>query len=468
MGYKYPSDENQQWDYDLYPKVFAAGRETRVWLRQLGMRPRLLPDKSYRLAVCALDGGAPEDFPLTADFSERTVKTDAQANLTFTHTFPSEQAYFLRLFDAEDGAFIEQLPVYCVEGDLVGRYPFQGDTHLHTCYSDGNQTPAVVASNYRRYGYDFLAITDHHRYYPSLEAMRFCESIPTELCACPGEEIQLPCANGAFNTVHIISFGGEYGVNAMIEGVETREVGSDRAFHSLSGGGPEPMTQAEYDALMARLCAEARLPEGIDCFPAVNCKWIFEQIRKANGLGIFAHPNWIRNVFHVPSRFMDYLVEQKLFDAFEVLGGELYYEQNGFQTLRYYEDREKGFRYPVGGATDSHSSYPTNPKSRVATTIVFSERNERRALIDSIKASYSVAVDRISREPRIVGQARLARYASFLLQHYFPLHDELCFEEGRMMKQYATGTDEERSEARAVLGTLYGRVARSREKYFGF
>ena len=43
-----------------------------------------------------------------------------------------------------------------------------------------------------------------------------------------------------------------------------------------------------------------------------------------------------------------------------------------------------------------------------------------------------------------MGDFRLSKYATFLLKYYFPLHDEVCKEEGRMMKQYATGTASER------------------------
>ena len=54
-------------------------------------------------------------------------------------------------------------------------------------------------------------------------------------------------------------------------------------------------------------------------------------------------------------------------------------------------------------------------------------------------------------------------YALFLLGEYFPLHDELCFEEGRAMKAYAAGSE---PEALDELAFLKGRVPRLMEKYF--
>ena len=58
----------------------------------------------------------------------------------------------------------------------------------------------------------------------------------------------------------------------------------------------------------------------------------------------------------------------------------------------------------------------------------------------------------------------MMKYGWFLLTNYFPLHDELCFEEGRLMKAYACGDE----EAGAELTRISGRVQRLREKYFLF
>ena len=164
----------------------------------------------------------------------------------------------------------------------------------------------------------------------------------------------------------------------------------------------------------------------------------------------------------------DWLVENKIFDAFEVLGGENYFEQNGYQTVRYYEDKARGYKYPVVGSTDSHNCTPENRNAYICSTIVYSPENERKAIIDSIKNFRSVAVDTISKEFRIVGEMRYVRYGCFLLKNYFPIHDDACFEEGRMMKQAVYGTDEEKQAALAMLNLMNGRMKKMREKYFSF
>ena len=96
--------------------------------------------------------------------------------------------------------------------------------------------------------------------------------------------------------------------------------------------------------------------------------------------------------------------------------------------------------------------------------MVFSPANEKDAIIESVKDFYSVAIDGISKEFRLVGDLRLSRYACFLLKEFFPLHDDLCREEGRAMKDYVCGVD----GARETLEFISGRMKKQREKYFAF
>lgn len=454
-------------NYDVFPKVFKCGKETEFHIRPLGARPQFVPGEEYKLIICALDQGNPSQYPLVGDWREFDITADDEGGFTWKHTFDTEQAYFLR-FEDKSGKRINQFPVYAVEEDLAARYPFIGDLHMHTIRSDGSQIPAVVAADYRRNGYDFTVISDHRNYWPSLEAIDAYKDVPIEMTIVPGEEVHMPPVDGMQNGVHIVNFGGEYSINALTEGEAVDAKGTDPKYRSLYGKCPDFMPKDEYDAMMRRLMAEAELPEKIDVYPAVCCKWIFDEIRKANGLGIFAHPNWIANVFHIAENFTDYIMETQPFDAFEVLGGENYYEQNGFQTIRYYEDRVKGRRYPVVGSTDSHSSHESNRNSMICSTIIFAPECERTALIGAVKDFYSVAVDTISTEFRLVGESRFVRYGCFLLKNYFPIHDDLCIEEGRLMKQYITGTEAEKAEAKQLLAAINGRMKRLREKYFAF
>jgi hypothetical protein len=64
----------------------------------------------------------------------------------------------------------------------------------------------------------------------------------------------------------------------------------------------------------------------------------------------------------------------------------------------------------------------------------------------------------------IIGDFRLVKYACFLMKNYFPLHDELCYEEGRALKGFACGNKDEE----AILDLMYGRTEKMRRKYFKF
>lgn len=453
-------------NYDIYPLVVTKDKPTTIHIRPLGCDREFETGKEYDLVICALECGDPRDFPATADFRHKKVICNENGGFDFEHTFDKEQEYHLKFCNGDKK--IERFSVYCVDTDLSGRYPFMGDLHMHTNRSDGNQIPAVVCANYRRYGYDFTVISDHKRYYPSLEAIDAYKDVNIELNIVPGEEVHMPRINGKTNDVHIVNFGGEYSVNALTDGDHLKEVGPDIKLRSLYGEAPDIMSYDEYQEKMQALADAVEVPEDVDAIPYASCCWIFDEIRKANGLGIFAHPTWKRDAFHIPEAFSKYMLEQKPFDAFEVLGGENYFEQNGFQTVMYYETMAKGIRLPIVGSTDSHSSYESNSGAFVCETIVFSPENERKALIQSIKDFYSAAVDTISTEYRIVGESRFVRYSRFLLDFYFPIHDELCYEEGRLMKQYVTGTDDEKEDAKATLDFLYGRGKKLREKYFDF
>ncbi|MCR5688636.1 MAG: hypothetical protein K6G71_00130 [Clostridiales bacterium] len=458
------SDKTEMYVFDVYPKVFAVGKKSAVTMESLGARVRFEPGHSYKVEVCPYLEGRYPDYPDRPNRQMFDVVCSDDGRIRLEYTFPAEEEYYLRVFDGENR--LVQLNVYAVESDLVGRYPFRGDLHMHTNCSDGNESPQVVAANYRKIGYDFLAITDHRRMWPSLEVMETYAVLPTEYLLVPGEEVHMPKDSLLHrNDVHIVNFGGEYSVNALVDSVAIQEKGRDPRFRTIRPGFEPPILSVEqFHKEIDEKAASMDIPEGVERFAYACCCWIFDKIRDAGGLGIFAHPYWTSDVQQVPETFVEYLMKTRPFDAFEVLGGENYFEHNGFQTIRYYEDRAKGRKYPIVGSTDSHSSLPMNRNGAICSTIVFSPENERKALISSIKDFYSVAVDTISAEWRIVGDMRLVRYAAFLQRWFFPLHDELTFEEGRAMLSYARGNAEELD----VLKAINGRMRRQREKYFDF
>ncbi len=448
-------------NYDIFPKVVSEKKETEITIKPLGQHAAFECEE-YVMHIVGLEEGRFDIYTDRKNIKKLLVKVNGEGCIKFKYTFPKEQMYFVRLL-TPDGKRLLQLSVYAVAPDLAGRYPFAGDLHFHTTYSDGRQSPEIVAANCRKIGYDFMAITDHGIYYPSIYVRDFYKDVPIDLNLVPGEEVHLPKADEShINDIHIVNFGGEYSINAMFEGDHINEVGDSKRLRSLYGECPEVKSVREMNEMLDEMASKADIPEGIEKYTYTSCKFIFDEIRKANGLGIFCHPYWIQNVFQVPESFIDYMMQTQPFDAFEVLGGENYFEHNGFQTIKYYEMTAKGHRYPIVGSTDCHNSVDMDRFP--CKTIVFARRNERKDLISSIKDFYSVAVDTISEEYRVVGELRLVKYATFLLQNYFPIHDELCFEEGRAMKAFAANED----GARETLEFLHGRCEKLLKKYFAF
>lgn len=450
--------------YDIYPKVIKRGKKAEICIKPLGAHADF-KQKEYILSIRPINEGSSRDYPDRPNNVTLPVGVGEDGCIRFEYAFPDEQEYFIRLL-GDDGKKLLQLSVYCVEDDLAGRYPLMGDLHMHTCRSDGHESPAAVAANYRRYGYDFLAITDHGRYYPSLEAIDAYRDVPVEFTLVPGEEVHMPKLGAPrINDVHIVNFGGEFSINALIDtSSHCTEVGTDKSRRSINPDiCPPVMTETEFWQDVEKTIDGLDIPDGVEKHAYACCKWVFDKIKQANGLGIFAHPYWISDVFQVPESLVEYLMEKQPFDAFEVLGGENYFEQNGLQAIRFYEDRAKGRTYPIVGSTDSHGSV-NNRNGRICSTIVFAPENERVSIISSIKENYSVAVDTISTEFRLVGDSRLVKYACFLMNNFFPLHDELCFEEGRAMKDYACKID----GAEEILSAISGRMKKQKEKYFSF
>ena len=441
-------------NYDIFPKVFPCDKAVEVTVKPLGAHVEFKGE--YTVWVKALTQGNIRDYKERNNLVEYSVTPDEDGCIRFTHTYKDEQEHFVEII--KDGKRVVRLSVYSLNEDMVGRYPFRGDLHMHTCRSDGHQAPAIVAAEYRKNGYDFLAITDHDSYYPSLEAINAFKDAPVEYTLVTGEEVHLED-----NDIHIVNFGGKYSVNALMPGDHHIDVGPGKELRSLDGECPEIISVEEYKRQVNELAETLDIPEGIEKFTYASCVWIFNHIKKADGLGIFCHPYWISNVFQVPETLVEYMMETQPFDAFEVLGGEAYYQQNGFQAARYYDDRAKGRRYPIVGSTDSHACVD-NDEAFVASTIVFAFENTREGLISAIKDMYSVAVDSISKEHRLVGETRFIRYGDFLLREFFPLHDELVFEEGRLMKDYVCGDE----SAIDILRAINGRMKKQREKYFSF
>ena len=81
-------------------------------------------------------------------------------------------------------------------------------------------------------------------------------------------------------------------------------------------------------------------------------------------------------------------------------------------------------------------------------------------IFDNVLFSSVALETRPNESPRVYGPLRLVKYTRFLLTHYFPMHDEMCYEEGRLMKEYIRGD----KDAIKLLEIMKGRTKKLANK----
>ena len=410
--------------YDIAPKVVLAGARTTVVIRPKFDHVGFDGEKTYQATL------SPAEFFVAAQGDARLLEVEldpADGCIKLTYLFSEEQEYVLELLDAsgKEPAVILRALLYAVREDLYGRRPYKGDLHIHSFRSDGKESPAFVAASCRRAGFDFMALTDHGQYAPSIESQEGFAGVELGLLICRGEEVHPPG-----NPVHMVNFGGSFSVNELI-------ARDEEAYLRAVGEVEKTVSDVERDEVRHQLA---------------SCIWVFEQIRQGGGLGIFCHPYWHVRWGYTPSEPVTATVfDKQPFDAYEVLGGYARdaVDSNTLQVARYHEERARGKKIPIVGVSDAHGCENSDLFGWYYT-IVFAEQLAKETIVENVKSLRSVAVEAIPGEAiRAYGPLRLVKYALFLVGEILPEHDELCLEEGRLMMDYLSG-DREAQEELAV------------------
>ena len=440
----------------VFPSVIPADRESEICITARDGWMLFYDDITYDVQVIPADeSDMPEDEALTLRGPDEKRKTYAirpvNGVLRLTYFFAGEQQWHIRVstkqyaihenpvlkaaapfWDAlrqrpEQGVI---LSVYSLAPDLYQRQVLRGDLHIHTNMSDGVNSPTLTAAAYRRAGYDFVAITDHAQYDMGRDA-RAQFDFKTDFQILTAEEIH----NGYNGQLHIISIGADTGISDIM----MREPG-------------------RVEKEIAALRAETDIPPGVPEREYLYRLWVYRIAKEHGGLVIYPHPYW--NIgkcrWHVGPRLAMAILENGLCDAFEIMGGGNA-EENNLQTALYYEAVSRGVRLPVVGSTDNHSILGHFDR---ASTYVFAEDGNITA---AVLAGYSVAAEHLPGEAvRFYGPYRLVRYARFLADYYFPLHNELCASAGQVLIDYIQG---DRS-VRAMLEGLEQRISDFEHRFF--
>lgn len=414
----------------VYPRVVAVN--SRVTLRLLAEKPLFEPGELFvQLTACeqftneqqATQGEMISGFEVFHTTNKpQTLPVERLSAFAYrvAITCPCEQEYILRLFrQTEKGrVLLETACVYAVEADLQGLLPYKGDFHLHSFYSDGENSPACMAEACREKGFDFMALTDHGKFAPSQQLQAAFAAMPQlGLAIYTGEEIHLP-----WHQAHILNIGGKQSVNEQF------------------------LAQRELFLQQVKELEQTQtIPPQVDAYQYCAALWAFDRVRQAGGMSVFCHPYWRRPTgYELCANFTEAMLCAQPFDALELLSGypKRESDMNQLQLARYFELAKKP---PIVGVSDAHAAYtwqvpPGEYLLGSFYTMVLAASNRFEDVKQAICAGRSVAVEQQEGEQRhIYGSYRLVKYFQFLARAFFPEHDALAAREAAAMRGFEAG-----------------------------
>ena len=314
--------------------------------------------------------------------------------------FAEEQRYCVKLKVGEEISWPAYL--YAVDPDLAALRPYKGDTHLHTNRSDGKGEPFEVACNYRAAGYDFIAVTDHGRYYPSDELQAQMGILTDRFYVMHGEEVH-PKGGSYF---HIVSLNAKRPVSPLFE---------ERPDYVKAG--------------LERIVAREDFSALPDPYAAAYRIFIAEEIRRAGGFAVLAHPFWETDgEYNYQPIECRYHIRNGHFDALELFGGnDDTGNGNNLLELVYHDLRAEGCRIPVVGSSDAHTTVLWSDYDHFSKQFSLIFATGYDDLLTAVSEGRSVAVRRESdKHFRCVGDFRYAKYARFIMAEYYPAYTALC------------------------------------------
>ncbi len=417
--------------YTCFPSVVRAGKKVEITIFPCDISRRFKQNCEYEVGVIGLR----DDMVHYYDKGPLDLKYNIENGcLKFEYEFLREQEYEISF--CKKGEKAQTLSVYALNDDLYERRALKGDLHTHSYYSDGADGVAMIPANYREQGFDFFALTDHNRMFTSEFAKKGFENVKLGMHIINGEEVHTPGS-----LLHIVNIGAKYSVcDKYVRDPE----GYERAVDEIE------KTLAHIPETYRRRVAMAH--------------WACDEIHKAGGLAIFAHPFWKPYKYNLSDEFCQILFDQKIFDAFELMGG-IGAPNCNMQLALWQEQVQKGNALSVVGSSDSHShNFETTAYAR-RFTYVFAKDNTTEAILEAIKNGYSVAGElplSNDYDVRFYGSLRLVMFAHFMFKNYFSKTIELCAAEGKLMQRYSSGED-----VGEVLSGLAPSVENFYKKFYG-
>ena len=356
------------------------------------MEIKIQPMESYHI---------PHGKPPRLDEEERypyiPTKRVGEGLYSAEYDFPVGGRYTVRVRNGENVIFNGYL--YALTAELAALRPFKGETHCHTNRSDGAYEPTPLMLRYFAEGFDFAAVTDHYKYAPSVEAREAMRPLTGLFTVLTGEEIH----NKPHGYFHSVNLCGEYSVNEFIE------------------------ENAEYVRTEAdRIKRERSFPEGVNPELAAYRIFISNEIRRAGGVSILAHPFWeAYGEYNMERRELEYHLTHGVFDALELFAGNDNTGNGDNLEIALWGDlRALGVKTPVLGASDNHN--PDSEQTRFNRNLSLVFARDTDDIPNAIKRGSVVAVKRrTDTDFLVIGEYSLVAYARFLLAEMYPTYAKL-------------------------------------------
>jgi len=414
---------------EAYPKVVSANRRHTLCFRLSGDVSGIPEVKVQPMETYAVDHAPNYTSHDPARYSWISLTCQGDDLYTANVDFAGEQRYSVRLRLGEDVFYSGY--AYAVDPDLAVLRPYKGDTHLHTNRSDGWDEPFDVAVAYRAAGYDFIAVTDHGRYYPWQELAAELAPLTKDFYIMPGEEVH-PKGGSYF---HVVALNARHHITEVFE-----------------------QRPEEAEAAIQHILDTRDLSCLPDPYAAAMRIFIASEIRKAGGVAVMAHPFWESgDEYNYQMVEFLYHLRQGDFDALELLAGcDDTGNGNNLQELLWHDLRAEGVRIPVVGCSDAHVARCLCDYDHFSHqfTLLFAAGHED--LTTAIIDHRSVAVDRRDdKHFRCVGDYRYAKYARFLMAEYYPAFTALCERHAAALKARDT----------AALAAVEEEITAYREKF---
>ena len=448
----------EQRNFQVFPSIVPANEESEITIRAIDGRILFYDDITYDIQfIPSEESDVPIDDKLTLrgyELSRKTFSVRPQNGvIKIKYFFSDEQRWGIKIstqeYEKHENPLIAKIPtpiwqgikkppkdgvvlyIYSLYPDLYNKRVLRGNLHLHTNVSDGRESPVMAAARNRAAGLDFIAVTDHFLY-DGGKAAREAFDFETDFKVLVGEEIH----NTYVGNIHLVNIESSKSVNERF----------------LS----EPDV---VDKEAMALESEVEIPEGVDKKEYLYRVWCYREAKKYGGLVIFPHPYWaIAHRYHVGPRMSMAILRNGLCDAFEVVGGPSE-AKNNLQVALWSELRAEGKTIPVVGSTDGHTVLFKYFDS--SSTYVFADGDDIKG---AVLNGYSVAAEHQENTPvRLYGTFRLVRYARFLAEHYFPMHNDLCEASGNAITEYISGN----KEMKPIVEALEKRVLDFEKKFFG-